>query len=44
MSVLVPLMTGIEVSHNPGILASEGNPVSHVRADGSNNMSSTPSG
>ena len=40
MSTLVPLMTGTALSQNPGILASEGNPASHVRADGRNNMSS----
>ena len=39
MSAPIPLMTGTALSQNPGILASEGNPASHVRADGRNNMS-----
>ena len=33
------LMTGTVMSHNPRILASEGNPASYVQADGSNYMS-----
>ena len=40
VSASVSLMVGTELSQNPGILASEGNPVSCVQADGSNNMSS----
>ena len=36
----VPLMIGIEVSHSPGILASTGNLISYVQADGNGNMSS----
>ena len=40
MSALVPLMTGTEVSHSPGIFASKGNLASHVQADGKNNISS----
>ena len=40
MSECVPLMTGIEVSHDLGILASVGNPISCVQADGNDNMSS----
>ena len=40
----VPLMTRTAVSHNLGILASEGNFVSCVQADGSRNMSSTLAG
>ena len=39
VSIPIPLMTGTNVSHIPRILASIGNLVSHVRADGSNNMS-----
>ena len=39
VSALIPLMTGIEVSHILGIPASVGNLVSHVRADGNGNMS-----
>ena len=39
MSECVPLMTGIEVSYDPGILASVGNPISYVQADGNDNMS-----
>ena len=39
MSECVPLMTGTEVSHDPWILASVGNFVSHVQADGNDNMS-----
>ena len=38
--VHVPLMTGTKVSYSPGILASEGNLVSFVQADGNGNMSS----
>ena len=38
--VHIPLMTGIVLSHNLGILASKGNPASYVQVDGSNNMSS----
>ena len=44
VSAPVPLMTGTEVSHILGIPASAGNLVSYVRVDGSNNMSSAPSG
>ena len=44
MSECVPLMTRTEVSHNPGILASVGNPVSYVQADGNDNMSSVLTG
>ena len=44
VSAPVPLMTGTALSQNPGILASKGNSASHVRADGSNNKSSAPSG
>ena len=44
MSAHVPLTTGAVVSHNSGIPASEGNPASYVQVDGSNNMSSAPSG
>ena len=40
MSAPVPLMTGTEVSHSLGILASEGNPASNVQAGGKNNISS----
>ena len=40
VSTSVPLITRTEVSRIPGILASTGNHVSHVQADGSNNMSS----
>ena len=36
----VPLMTGTEVSHDPGILTSVDNPISYVQADGNDNMSS----
>ena len=43
MSVHVPLMIGIEVSHNPGIPASLGNLVSCVQAGGSYSMSPAPS-
>ena len=37
-SLHIPLMTGTEVSHCPEIPASEGNPASHVKADGNGNM------
>ena len=40
MSECVPLMTWTEVSHDSGILASVGNPVLYVEADGNDNMSS----
>ena len=36
--VYVPLMTGIEVSHNSGIPASEENPALGVQADGNGNI------
>ena len=39
-SVHVPLMTGTEVSHSPGIPALTSNFVSYVQADGNENMSS----
>ena len=39
VSMHIPLMAGTAVSHNPGILASKGNFVSCVQADGSRNMS-----
>ena len=39
MSMPVPLMTGTVLSQNLGILASEGNPASHVQVDGNGNMS-----
>ena len=35
----VPLMTGTGVSHNSGIIASKGNPISCVQAGGDENMS-----
>ena len=38
-SAPVPLMTGTTLSQNPGILPFEGNPASHVSADGNGNMS-----
>ena len=44
MSKCVPLMTGTEVSHDSGILASMANPVSHVQDDGNDNMSSVLTG
>ena len=44
MSVHDPLMIGTVLSHNPRILASEGNPASYVQANGSNNMSLVMSG
>ena len=44
MSVHIPLMTGTVLPHNPGILASRGNPASYVYANGSNNMSYVLSG
>ena len=40
----VPMMTGTEVSHSPGIPASKGNPASHVQDDGNGNMSSVLTG
>ena len=43
MSVHVPLMIGTEVSHNPGIPASMGTPISCVQVGGSDSMSSAPS-
>ena len=39
-----PLMIGIEVSRSLGILASTGNLVSYVQADGNGNMSSVLTG
>ena len=36
--VHVPLMTGTEASHGLEIPTSEGNPASHVQADGNGNM------
>ena len=42
--VNVPLMIGIRVSHNFGILASKGNPVSCVQAGGNSNRFSTLAG
>ena len=36
--VHVPLMTATEASHGPEIPTSEGNPTSHVQADGNDNM------
>ena len=44
MSECVPLMTGTDVSHDSRILASAGNLVSHVQADGNDNMSSVLTG
>ena len=44
MFVHVPLMTMTMVSHNSGILASEGNLASHVQDDGSSSMLSVLSG
>ena len=44
MSECVLLMTGTEVSYDSGILASMGNPVSHVQTDGNDNMSSVLTG
>ena len=44
VSMHVPLMTWIVLSHNHGILAFEGNPSSYVQADGNNNMSSILTG
>ena len=44
VSVLAPLMIGTAVSNNFGILAFAGNPVSHVQADGNDNMSSVLTG
>ena len=37
-SVNIPLMTGIGVFHNSGILTFEGNPVLCVQAGGNGNM------
>ena len=39
MSVYFPLMIGIEVSHNYGILAFKDNPASSVQAYGNGSMS-----
>ena len=39
VSVYVPLINGIEVSHNPGIPASLGNPFSCVQVVGNGNTS-----
>ena len=44
VSVHAPLMIGTEVSHNPGIPAFVGTPVSCVQAGGSDSMSSALSG
>ena len=44
MSMHVLLMIGTEVSHNPRIPTSVGNPVSYVQADGSDSMSFSLSG
>ena len=44
MSVHVPLMIGTEVSHNPRIPTSVGNPVSCVKASGSDRKSFALSG
>ena len=41
-SVLVPLMIGNAPSHNSGILAFLGNPVSCSQVDGNDSMSSVP--
>ena len=38
MSECVLLMTGTEVSHDPGILASVGNFISYVQTYGNDNM------
>ena len=43
-SAPVPLMTKNALSQYPGILAHEGNPASHVRADGNGNMSAVLTG
>ena len=43
MFMHVSLMIGTEVSHNLGIPASMGNPVSCVQAGGSDSISSAPS-
>ena len=40
VSVLIPPIIGTKVSRIPRILASVGNLVSHVQADGNGNMSS----
>ena len=39
MPALILRMIGTELSRNPGILASRGNPASYVQAAGSGNMS-----
>ena len=44
VSVHVPLMIGIAVSHNLGIPASKGNSISCVQIDGNRNMSSALAG
>ena len=44
MYVHVPLMIGTEVSYNPRILASIGNPISCIKAGGNDRMSSALSG
>ena len=44
MSAPVLLMSGTKMSSIPRILAFAGNLISHVWADGSNNMSFAPSG
>ena len=44
VSVHVPLMTGTEVSRSLGILASMGNLISYVQADGNGNISSVLTG
>ena len=44
MSVPIPLMTGIGLSHNSVIPASMDNPVSYAQADGNSSMSSASSG
>ena len=43
-SVHAPLMTGTMVSHNFGILASKGNPVSSVQVGGTGNTLSALAG
>ena len=43
-SVHIPLMTGAEVSRSLRIVTSTSNPVSHVQADGNENMSSVLTG
>ena len=44
MSECVSMMTATKVSHDPGILASVGNLVSYVQADGNDNMPSVLTG